>query len=124
MANGHQGGGWGETRFKWRLCPACHRPEIDRQLTGSPYTKRAQLLRFIERHPEGVTREQCMAHLYAADPNGGPLDNVISAFVWLLNKELKADNLAIYSTMGHGAYYRLLPIDQVPARKVRGDSAA
>lgn len=98
-----------------KICPHCRRPFAPPINFGG--TKRQRLYDYIARNPQGVTTLQCMEHVYADDPNGGPEDpNTISVQIRNINlilARLKSSH-RIRSTRGPGAVYRLVEEQKPP----------
>lgn len=93
------------------ICPCCGLivpPKI--ALTGAV---RPRLYEYIAAHREGVTNRQVMDHLYADDPNGGPVSsNIVCVMVHHINRELASHGVAIRSRGGPGAKYRLVALSE------------
>lgn len=104
------------TRLK--CCPACQRPFPPDFDAGGPVSQ--AIYDYIAKHPEGVTREQLINHVYAGRLDGGPQwSNVISVLVRKINLLLEKRNeivekrggkrkLRITSRGGPGSLYVLV----------------
>lgn len=90
-----------------KACPACGRPFAPAFDTGGPVSQ--AIYDYIAQHPEGVTREQVISHVYRDREDGGPeWANGISVMIHKLNLKLARKNIRIKSRGGPGAVYRLV----------------
>ena len=92
------------------LCPACHRPFPPRLAVHGPVRQR--IVDLIANRPDGITRSEIIATVYADDPNGGPDNpNTICVLIKLANEELAEQGWHIAPAwLGRGARYRLVRI--------------
>jgi hypothetical protein len=90
-----------------QFCPACQRPFPPRLVVHGPVRQR--IVDIIADRPDGITRGEIIATVYADDPNGGPDNpNVISVLIKHANAELAAQGFRIEPAWrGRGARYRL-----------------
>jgi len=90
------------------LCPACHRPFPPRLAAPGPVRQR--IVDLIAKRPDGITRSEIIATVYADDPNGGPDNpNTICVLIKHANEELAAQGWHIAPAwLGRGARYRLV----------------
>jgi len=93
-----------------RLCPTCHRPFPPRLVVHGPVRQR--IVDLIANRPDGITRSEILATVYADDINGGPdSPNTISVLIKHANEELAAQGWHIAPAwLGRGARYRLVRI--------------
>ena len=94
-----------------KCCPTCGRPfPPDVQVGG---IVRQQLYNYIARHPEGVTRIQCMEALYTNARNGGPDTlNIINVMVKHINRKLDERGYAwkVKGSGGPGSTYKVIQL--------------
>jgi len=94
------------------VCPTCRRPFPPPLTVHGPVRQR--VVNVIAGRPDGITRDEIMAAVYADDIDGGPdCPNVIPVLVRHANKELVPQGYQITVTWrGRGARYRLARIEQ------------
>lgn len=92
------------------LCPKCQRPFPPRLVVHGPV--RQQIVDLIANRPDGITRAEIIATVYADDIDGGPANpNVISVLIKHANAELAGQGFRILPAWrGRGARYRLVRI--------------
>ena len=92
------------------LCPACHRPFPPRLAVHGPVRQR--IVDLIANRPDGITRSEIIATVYADDPNGGPDNpNTICVLIKHADEELATQGWHIApALLGRGARYRLVRI--------------
>lgn len=97
------------SRKPLKCCPTCNRPFPPEIIVGGVIRQR--VYDFIKDHPEGVTRDEIMQHVYADDRNGGPESfKTIAVMVVHINRILKEQGVMMYITGRMGAHndkYRL-----------------
>jgi hypothetical protein len=73
---------------------------------------RQRIVDLIADRPDGITRGEIIAAVYADDPNGGPDNpNVISVLIKHANAELATQGFHITPAwLGRGARYRLVKV--------------
>jgi hypothetical protein len=73
---------------------------------------RQRIVDLIAGRPDGITRSEILATVYADDINGGPDNpNTISVLIKRANEELAAQGFRITPAwLGRGARYRLVRI--------------
>ena len=73
---------------------------------------RQRIVDLIANRPDGITRSEIIATVYADDPNGGPDNpNTICVLIKHANEELAAQGWHIAPAwLGRGARYRLVRI--------------
>jgi len=93
-----------------RLCPACQRPFPPQLVVHGPVRQR--IVDLIANRPDGITRSEILAAVYADDINGGPDNpNTISVLIKRANEELAVQGFHIEPAwLGRGARYRLVRI--------------
>jgi hypothetical protein len=89
------------------ICPQCRRPFPPALLVHGPVRQR--IVNLIAGRPDGITRHELIALVYATDPNGGPAnENVISVLVKLANEDLAGQGYRITAAHGgRGSRYQL-----------------
>jgi hypothetical protein len=92
------------------ICPACHRPFPPALWVSGPVRQR--IVDLIANRPDGITRAEILATVYAGDIDGGPNDpNTVSVLIKKANEELAAQGYCITPAwLGRGARYRLIKI--------------
>jgi|SRR6516164_293030 len=90
-----------------QLCPTCRRPYAPPLVVHGPV--RQAIVDVIANRPDGITRSEIIAVVYASDPNGGPVNpNTVSVLIKHANAELAAQGFRITPAwLGRGARYRL-----------------
>jgi hypothetical protein len=90
-----------------QICPTCHRP-LPPMLTVSGQI-RQRIVDVIANRPDGITRGEIFALVYAEDPNGGPNSpNTVSILIKRANAELAGQGYRITPAWpAHGGRYRL-----------------
>jgi hypothetical protein len=70
---------------------------------------RQRIVDVIANRPDGITRSEVLALVYADDPNGGPTNpNTVSVLIQRANAELAGQGFRITPAWpGHGGRYRL-----------------
>jgi hypothetical protein len=93
-----------------RICPTCHRPFPPTLCVSGPVRQR--IVDLIANRPDGITRHEIIATVYADDIDGGPDNpNTISVLIHHANAELAAQGFRILPTWrGRGARYRLIQL--------------
>jgi DNA-binding response OmpR family regulator len=93
--------------MKLSCCPSCGQPVPPKDLfRGQPVKRR--IFEYIGAHPEGVTRQQILDHVWADDIDGGPeFANVVSVHIKRMRPILERESLTITCARGPGATYRL-----------------
>jgi hypothetical protein len=93
-----------------KLCPHCKRPYPPRLIVRGPV--RQAIVNLIANRPDGITRGEIIAAVYATDIGGGPDNpNVISVLIKHANVELAAQGFRIEPAWrGRGARYRLVRV--------------
>ena len=91
------------------ICPACHQPF--RRVRGPI---RQRIVDLIANRPDGITRDEIIATVYAHDVDGGPLNpNTVSVLIKHANEELAAQGYCISPAwLGRGTRYRLMSLQQ------------
>lgn len=88
-----------------KCCSTCGQglpPEVN---VGGPVRQR--VFDYIAKHPEGVTTQQVLDHVYVDDPNGGPdSGNVVSVHVTNINRRLSG--MKIKARGGPASIYQLV----------------
>lgn len=70
-----------------KICPHCRRPFPPALVVHGPVRQR--VVDLVAGRPDGITRQELIALVYAADPNGGPEnENVISVTIKNANRDL------------------------------------
>jgi hypothetical protein len=92
-----------------RICPTCHRPFPPTLCVSGPVRRIVDL---IANRPDGITRHEIIAAVYADDIEGGPDNpNTISVLIHHANAELAAQGFRILPAWrGRGARYRLIQL--------------
>ena len=92
------------------LCPTCRRPFPPRLVVHGPVRQR--IVDLIANRPDGITRAEIIATVYADDIDGGPDNpNTISVLTHHANRELKEQAFRILPAWrGRGARYRLVRV--------------
>jgi hypothetical protein len=89
-----------------KACPHCRRPFPPALPVHGPVRQR--IVDLIANRPDGITRHEIIAAVYATDPNGGPkTENVISVLVKKATSDLAPLGYRIITSGGPGARYRL-----------------
>jgi hypothetical protein len=90
-----------------QICPTCHRPLAPELAVNGPVRQR--IVDVVANRPDGITRGELIAVVYADDVNGGPsTPNTISVLVHLANQQLAKQGYRIEAAWrGRGARYRL-----------------
>jgi hypothetical protein len=89
-----------------KICPECRRPFPPALPVRGPVRQR--IVNLIASRPDGITRHELIALVYASDPNGGPsTENVISVLVKRANEDLAGQGYRITSNGGPGSRYQL-----------------
>jgi hypothetical protein len=98
-----------------RTCPACHRPFPPKLHVRGPV--RQAIVDLIADRPDGITRAEILATVYADDIDGGPNNpNTIAVLIKHANAELVAQGYRIAPTwLGRGARYRLVKLEGAAA---------
>jgi hypothetical protein len=73
---------------------------------------RQAIVDIIANRPDGITRAEILATVYAGDIDGGPdCENTVSVLIHLANQELKEQGFRILPAWrGRGARYRLVRV--------------
>jgi hypothetical protein len=90
-----------------RICLACQRPFPPPLIVHGPV--RQAIVNLIANRPDGITRAEIIATIYADDIDGGPTNpNTVSVLIKHANEELAAQGYRIAPAWrGRGARYRL-----------------
>jgi len=90
------------------VCPTCHRPFPPPLVVTGPVRQR--IVDVIADRPDGITRGEIIATVYADDIDGGPDNpNTITVLIKRANEELATQGFRIEPTwLGPGARYRLV----------------
>lgn len=81
--------------MKLSCCPTCKRPFPPSIIVGGRIRQR--VFDFVKAHPEGVSREEIMWHVYADEPTGGPESfNTVSVTVMHINRILREQDAMMY----------------------------
>ena len=93
-----------------RICPTCHREFPPRLAVHGPV--RQLIVDLIANRPDGITRSEIIATVYADDIDGGPDNpNTIAVLIKRANEELATQGFRIEPTwLGRGARYRLVRV--------------
>ena len=89
------------------ICPTCQRPFAPELRVRGPV--RQKIVDAIANRPDGITRDEILATVYADDIDGGPDNaNVVAVLVKRANEDLAPQGFQIKPTWrGRGARYRL-----------------
>jgi len=100
------------------FCPACRRPFPPRLAVHGPVRQR--IVDLIAARPDGITRGEIIATVYADDIDGGPDNpNTVSVLIKRANEELAAQGFRIEPAwLGRGARYRLARIAEKRPRSL------
>jgi hypothetical protein len=92
------------------LCPTCQRPFPPQLVVHGPVRQR--IVDLIAGRPDGITRAEIIATVYADDIDGGPDNpNTVSVLIHHANAELAAQGFRIAPAWrGRGARYCLMRI--------------
>jgi len=75
--------------------------------------RRRAMLEYVANHPNGVNCRQILDHVYADDPDGGPLTHhIVSTMARAINEQIKPQGWRINITGGPGSLYTLVPTEQ------------
>lgn len=69
-----------------------------------------RLFQALRRAPDGLRCGELIDILYAQDPDGGPLHNIIAVMAKQINRKIAPMGLRIKGTGGPGSVYRLLQV--------------
>jgi hypothetical protein len=92
------------------LCPTCQRPFPPRLVVHGPVRQR--IVDLIANRPDGISRAEILATVYADDIDGGPdCENTVSVLIHHANRELKGQGFRIAPAWrGRGARYQLVRV--------------
>lgn len=89
--------------MKASCCPTCNRPFPPEIIVGGRIRQR--VFDYVKAHPEGVTRDEIMRHVYADEPAGGPESfNTISVTIMHINRILRVNKALMYIAGRMGAH--------------------
>ena len=93
-----------------QICPHCKRPFPPRLAVHGPVRQR--IVDLIANRPDGITRNEIIATVYADDIDGGPDNpNTVSVLIKHANAQLAEQGFRIEPAWrGRGARYRLVRI--------------
>lgn len=71
-----------------KCCLTCKQP-LPPKISVSG-RRRQLLLDYVLAHPQGVSRDQIVGHVWSDDPDGGPSSTkIVSTMTWAINKLLE-----------------------------------
>lgn len=95
-----------------RHCSECGQLIPPRPIFGNASVKQ-RIFDFVAKHPEGVPAKLVFDHVWANDPDGGPLSqNTVAVHLKQMAPILAREGVAIRSSGGPFATYRLEDIEQ------------